>query len=184
MNYLYNSVDGVILISSAEGWGLALTESLLSGTPFIANVTGGMQDQMRFIDNEGNWFTPSIDIPSNHRGTYKKCGEWALPVFPTSRSIQGSVPTPYIFDDRCDTDDVAKQIMNLYKMGKEKRKEIGLKGSEWARSDEAGFTHEHQAKRISKHIDKLLETWEPREKFEFLKDTDYKKRVLRHKLIY
>ena len=74
--------------------------------------------------------------------------------------------------------------MNLYKMGKEKRKEIGLKGSEWARSDEAGFTHEHQAKRISKHIDKLLETWEPREKFEFLKDTDYKKRVLRHKLIY
>ena len=44
---------------AAEGWGLALTESLLTGTPFIANVTGGMQDQMRFIDNEGKWYTNS-----------------------------------------------------------------------------------------------------------------------------
>ena len=59
MNCLYNIADGVILLSSAEGWGLSLTEAMLTGTPFIANVTGGMQDQMRFIDNEGNWFTPS-----------------------------------------------------------------------------------------------------------------------------
>jgi glycosyltransferase involved in cell wall biosynthesis len=54
---LYNSADGVILLSSAEGWGLSLTESLLTGTPFIANVTGGMQDQMRFVDENGNWLT-------------------------------------------------------------------------------------------------------------------------------
>ena len=52
MNLLYNSADGVIQISNAEGWGLSLTEAMLTGTPFIATVTGGMQDQMRFEDEE------------------------------------------------------------------------------------------------------------------------------------
>ena len=55
MSYLYNYADVYILLSSAEGWGLALTESLLTGTPIIANVTGGMQDQMRFEDENGDW---------------------------------------------------------------------------------------------------------------------------------
>ena len=57
---------------------------MLTGTPIIANVTGGMQDQMRFVDENGKWFTPSPDVPSNHRGTYKEHGEWAFPVYPTS----------------------------------------------------------------------------------------------------
>ena len=48
MNLLYNSTDCQILLTSNEGWGLSLTEAILSGNPIIANVTGGMQDQMRF----------------------------------------------------------------------------------------------------------------------------------------
>ena len=52
MSLLYNCADVTILLSSAEGWGLSLTESLLTGTPIIANVTGGMQDQMRFKDTK------------------------------------------------------------------------------------------------------------------------------------
>ncbi len=48
MNLLYNSSDAQILLTSNEGWGLSLTEVLLVGNPIIANVTGGMQDQMRF----------------------------------------------------------------------------------------------------------------------------------------
>ena len=184
MNLLYNCVDAVILCSSAEGWGLALTEALLTGRPIIANVTGGMQDQMRFIDSDGKWFTPSVDIPSNHKGTYKECGEWAFPVFPAVNSIQGSVPTPYIYDDRCRPEDIAEQIMTVYKLSPEERKRRGKAGSDWARSEEAGFTHYHQGKRIIENFDKLFETWKPRERFEFVKDTDYKKRVLRHKLVY
>ena len=54
MNWLYNMADANVLLSSNEGWGLSLTESLLSGTPFIANTTGGMQDQMRFV-KDGKW---------------------------------------------------------------------------------------------------------------------------------
>ncbi len=100
LNFIYNSSDCQILLTSNEGWGLSLTEAILVGNPIIANVTGGMQDQMRFEDEEGNWFTPSVDIPSNHTGKYKKCGEWALPIFPTNLTLVGSPSTPYIFDSR------------------------------------------------------------------------------------
>lgn len=184
MNLLYNSVDGVILISSAEGWGLALTESLLTGTPFIANVTGGMQDQMRFENDKGEWIDFTPDFPSNHKGTYTKHGEWVLPVYPTNLSIVGSPQTPYIYDDRCSAEDAAKQILNLYNMGDEARKDIGKKGLEWASSDEAGLTAKKMSNRIIEGMDELFDTWEPREKFEFLKDTDFEKKVLKHKLIY
>ena len=101
LNFLYNSADVQILCTSNEGWGLTLTEGMLTGTPIIANVKGGMQDQMRFIDENGKWFTPSPDVPSNHRGTYKKHGKWVLPVYPSNSSIVGSPATPYIFDSRC-----------------------------------------------------------------------------------
>jgi len=37
-----------------EGWGLGLTESLTAGRMIIAPVQGGMQDQMRFEDENGD----------------------------------------------------------------------------------------------------------------------------------
>jgi len=184
MNMLYNFADGVILLSSAEGWGLSLTEALLTGTPFIANVTGGMQDQMRFEDENGNWINFNADFPSNHKGTYKKHGKWALPVYPSNLSIVGSPATPYIYDDRCNAEDAAERIMELYSMSKEERQERGRAGLEWATSDEAGFTSEQMSQRIIEGMDELFNTWQPREKFEFTSDTDFEPRVLKHKLSY
>jgi glycosyltransferase involved in cell wall biosynthesis len=184
MSYLYNISDGVALLSSNEGWGLALTEALLTGTPFIANVTGGMQDQMRFEDDKGNWYTPTSDVPSNHRGTYKKHGNWAFPIFPTNISLQGSPATPYIFDDRCSWEDAAIQIENLYNLPSAERKSRGLEGYRWATSDEAGFTSEKMCNRIIKAVDNLFASWVPRPKYEFITDTTVEKQVLPHKLIY
>ena len=184
LNYLYNIADVQILLTSNEGWGLSVTEAILSGTPVIANVTGGMQDQMRFTDNEGKWFTPSPDIPSNHRGTFKEHGEWAFPVYPTSRSIQGSPPTPYIYDDRCRWEDAMERLIEVYNLDPEDRKQRGLKGREWAISDEAGFTSKHQAKRVINAIDELFETWKPREKYELINANEYNGRFLNHKIIY
>jgi len=184
MNLLYNCVDGVILLSSAEGWGLSLTEALLTGTPFIANVTGGMQDQMKFVDKNGKWIEFDSNFPSNHKGTYKECGEWALPVFPSNLSIVGSPQTPYIYDSRCNPEDAAERIMELYQMGGEERKKRGKAGKNWAVSKEAGFTSKQMSQRIIEGIDELFDTWQPREKFEFLKDTDFDTRVLKHKLHY
>jgi glycosyltransferase involved in cell wall biosynthesis len=184
MNLLYNSTDVQIQLTSNEGWGLSLTEAILSGNPIIANVTGGMQDQMRFTDEKGLWFTPDENIPSNHRGTYKECGPWAFPVFPTSISIVGSPPTPYIFDDRCEAGDAANQLMEVYNLDPERRKAIGLMGREWATGNEAGFTAEKQGERVIENIDKLFETWEPRPKYELVKSTPLKKKVAQHNLVY
>ena len=184
LNWLYNIADVHILLSSNEGWGLANTESMLAGTPIIANVTGGMQDQMRFIDENGKWFTPSADVPSNHRGTYKEHGEWAFPVYPTSRSIQGSPPTPYIYDDRCTWEDAFERIKECYNLGRKELKRRGLKGREWALSDEAGFTSTHQAKRVINALDELFDVWEPREKYEVINANNYKGKFLNHKIIY
>ena len=184
MNLFYNSADCYIQLSNAEGWGLSLTESMLTGTPFIAAVTGGMQDQMRFEDKNGNWIEFNGEFPSNHHGKYKKHGEWAFPVYIKASSLVGSPPTPYIYDDHHDINDAADQIMKVYKMSKEDRKAIGKKGYDWAKSDEAGFTSEKMTNRIIEGIEELFATWKPREKYQFLKDTDYEKRVLPHKLVY
>jgi hypothetical protein len=184
MNLLYNNCDAQILLSSNEGWGLSLTEALLVGNPIIANVTGGMQDQMRFEDENGNWFTPDANIPSNHTGKYKKHGEWAFPVYPSSRSLQGSPQTPYIWDDRCTPEDAAEQIMNVYMEGATGRIERGLKGREWALGEESGFTAKVMGERVIKNLDELFKTWTPRESYNIISANEYKAEVVNHKLVY
>ena len=183
LNYLYNIADAQILLTSNEGWGLTITEAILAGTPIIANVTGGMQDQMRFEDKDGKWFTPTADFPSNHNGTLTKHGEWVFPVYPTSRSIQGSPQTPYIFDDRCKWEDATERIKELYNLPRAERKARGLKGREWA-VGEAGFTSEKQAERVIEAFNELFSTWKPKEKYEITNATEYKGKFLPHKLYY
>ena len=184
MGWLYNCTDVQIQLTSNEGWGLSLTEAMLCGNPIIANVTGGMQDQMRFEDHNGKWFTPDANIPSNHRGTYKKHGEWAFPVFPSNISIQGSVPTPYIFDDRCNPSDAAQQLLNVYNLNKEQRYKIGQTARKWAMGDEAGFTSEKMCYRVIENLDKLFDTWTPRKKYEIIKFDVTTSKVVPHKLEY
>jgi hypothetical protein len=183
MNYLYNASDVQILLTSNEGWGLSLTEAILAGKMIIANTTGGMQDQMRFV-RDGKWMEVDADFPSNHNGTYKEHGEWALPVYPTSRSIQGSPITPYIWDDRCTSEDASSRIKEAYEMSKEERTQRGLKGREWAIGDEAGFTGEKMGQRIIQNLDVLFSTWKPRKNYELINTKNTEKRVLNHKLQY
>jgi len=147
-------------------------------------VTGGMQDQMRFEDKDGNWIDFDENVPSNHRGTYKKHGKWALPVYPTSLSLVGSPKTPYIWDDRCTPEDAAKQIRTLYDMSKKERQKIGKAGYDWVTSKEAGFTAKVMGERVIEGMDELFSSWEPKKTFTFTKDTDRQRKVLNHKLIY
>jgi len=184
MNYLYNLADVTVLPSSNEGWGLSLTESMMSGTMIIANVTGGMQDQMRFEDENGDWIKFDENFPSNHFGTYKKCGKWALPVFPSNSALVGSPKTPYIFDDRLDFRELASTLMESYKMSKKEIKERGLAGREWVISDESMASAKNMNKNIITNFDKLFETWKPRPKFYFSKIDKLPIKTLTHKLVY
>jgi glycosyltransferase involved in cell wall biosynthesis len=187
MNLLYNITDAIALISSNEGWGLSLTEGMMCGKPIIATVTGGMQDQMRFEDNDGNWFTPSKEIPSNHFGTYKKHGNWAFPVYPSNMSLVGSIPTPYIWDDRADFRDIATAIGEVYatKMyGPEEYKEKCNAAREWVTSDESMMSARWMAKNVIDGINETFDTFKPRAKFELLKIETLKEKSIPHPLTY
>ena len=184
LNLLYNLSDIVVLPSSNEGWGLSLTEAMMCGKMIIANVTGGMQDQMRFENEKGEWVKFDENFCSNHFGTYKKCGEWAIPVFPSNLSLVGSVPTPYIWDDRLDFRDLAKALKEGLDLGKEEREKRGKAAHAWVTSDESMMSARWMSNNIIKYIDQTLATWKPRKSFELIKVEKYPVKKLRHKLVY
>ena len=169
LNYLYNVSDCHMFFTDNEGWGLGLTESLTAGKMIIAPVQGGMQDQMRFEDENGIWINFTTEHPSNADGKYKKCGEWAMPIFPKTRSVKGSPLTPYIFSSQCSIEDAAITLMKVYKMGPEERNRRGLKGREWILSKESGFTSKEMGQRFIDNIDLLFEKWEPQSRFTLTK---------------
>ena len=172
LNYIYNISDAHMFFTDNEGWGLGLTESLMAGRMIIAPVQGGMQDQMRFEDENGDWIDFSTEHPSNADGKYKKCGKWAMPIFPKTRSVKGSPMTPYIFASQCSIEDAAIALMKVYKMGPEERQERGLAGRDWVLSDESGFTSKRMGQGFIDNIDKLLKEWKPQPRFTVVKVDD------------
>jgi len=171
MNYLYNIADVTMLISSNEGWGLSLTESMMAGTMIVANVTGGMQDQMRFEDSTGAWIDFTEELPSNHKRTVESCGEWAVPVFPADIALVGSIATPYIYDDRCNVEDVAQALQQVWHMPQHMRSRAGMAGREWAMSDESGMSARKMSQNMIDSIETCLATYKPRKRFEIHKLT-------------
>jgi glycosyltransferase involved in cell wall biosynthesis len=183
MNLLYNIADVTALISSNEGWGLSLTESMMAGRMIIANTTGGMQDQMRFVDDNNSWINFDKDFPSNNIGKYKNHGEWAVPVYPSNLSIVGSLPTPYIFDSRADIRDITKAINDVYILPKEERINKGLKGREWVTSDESMMSANNMSKNIINAVEETLSNWKPRKRFELIKTEKLPNKKVQHKLL-
>lgn len=184
VNLLYNIADVTCLISSNEGWGLSLTESMMAGRMIVSNVTGGMQDQVRFEDETGKWIDFNDKFCSNHFGTYKKHGKWAEPVFPTNMSIVGSIPTPYIFDDRCDFRDVAKAIQRVYELSPEERKQRGMAGRDWVLSDEAMMSARNMCKNVISTIEDTFTQFKPKKNFEFIKIDKLPRKKIVHPLVY
>lgn len=175
LNWLYNISDCVFYMSSAEGFGLSANEGLLCGTMLVAPVTGGLQDQMRFEDEDGNWIQVNEQFLSNHRGTYKKCGEWALPIFPKARVLQGSIPTPYIFDDFCDAEDASERLLEIYNMSSEERDRRGESGRQWVLGPESRMSNLEMCKNFIGSVDLLLNNWKPKKPYEMIQVEPKKK---------
>ncbi len=172
LNYLYNIADATINNSSAEGFGISTLESLMAETPIIVNVTGGLQDQCGFEDEDQNCLDPDIhfdyDWGTNEDGRYKNCGEWAIPIFPNNRSIIGSIPTPFICDARTSIEDVTNAIHEMYKKSSDQRSIDGKKGREFALS-EGRMSADFMARSFMEGIDRTLEKWTPRSRFDLYK---------------
>ena len=173
LNWLYNLSDCTINIAGNEGFGLVTAESVMAGTPIILNVTGGMQDQCGF-KKDGKYFTAEDykEIGSLH--DYRKWedkvthGEWVKPVWSRVQTMVGSVPTPYIIDDKVDVVEVSEAIRYWYDKTPEERKEAGLKGREEFMG-EMGLSAKNQNKCMADGIEKAIANFKPKERYKLYK---------------
>ena len=105
MPIFYNMADVTINISDAEGFGLATLESLSCGTPIIATMTGGLQEQ--------------VSGPNGMNG---------IGLYAASKAIIGSQQVPYIYEDRVSKKAFMAALNQMYDGGEEFRKELGDNG--------------------------------------------------------
>jgi glycosyltransferase involved in cell wall biosynthesis len=172
LNYLYNLADISANIASNEGFGLGTAESVMAGTPIVVNVTGGLQDQCGFKKEDGTYVMAedfSDTFQTNAEGRYKEHGEWVKPVFPAVRTLQGSIPTPYIFDDIASYKETGEAIYQWWLTSAEERKAAGLKGREHFMKPEIGLSAESMGNNFIKDINTCFEKWQPRKKIESVK---------------
>jgi glycosyltransferase involved in cell wall biosynthesis len=173
LNLIYNIADCTINIANNEGFGLATAESVMAGTPIIVNVTGGLQDQIGF-KKDGKLLTHEdyVEIGSLHKWREwedeVEAGEWAIPVWSRAQSLAGSVPTPYIWDDRVDVVEVSEAMLKMYNTPKEERISAGLKGREMFIND-MGLSHTNMCKTLVDGIEATFQNWKPRRRFEVFK---------------
>ena len=176
LNAMYNLADVTINMASNEGFGLGTCESLMAGTPIIVNVTGGLQDQCGFkIDGKFVTYKDYDEIKSFHDDRKWKdnssltWGDWVKPIWPSNRSLAGSIPTPYIFDDRCRFDDAGQAIKDWYDEGKEKRKEYGMKGHDFVMSEQSMMSGTAMSNNFIKQMDNAFDKWKSRKRFSIFK---------------
>lgn len=104
MAMMYNGADATICISDAEGFGLSCLESLSCGTPVIANLTGGLQDQV----TDGKEF-------------------FGIGIQPSSKAVIGSQQVPYIYEDRISKEDFISALHTIHEMSDEDRETLSQK---------------------------------------------------------
>ena len=102
---MYNAADCTINVSDAEGFGLATLESLSCGTPIIATMTGGLQEQV----TDGDKF-------------------FGIGVEPASKAIIGSQGIPWIYEDRLNGKEVVDAMQLMVEMPKDEIKKLGAAG--------------------------------------------------------
>ena len=168
LNFYYNNADATLNIASNEGFGLSSAESLMAGTPIISNVTGGLQDQLGYKNDDGTEFFPTEDLTTNHTGILKNHGPWAYPIIPSNRSLQGSLETPYIFDDRAKLEDIATGMVYWYNKTREERKLAGSIGREWLITN-AGMESKIMSSKMADAINICIDTFTPKPKVEIIK---------------
>lgn len=111
LSLMYNSVDCVLNIADAEGFGLSNSEALACEIPVIANLTGGIVEQI----------TDGINT-------------FGIGLTPVSRYIIGTpaindiMAVPYIFEDRFANKDLLDAMLKMYNMTKQERNNLGKLG--------------------------------------------------------
>ena len=80
----------------------------------------------------------------------------------------GSVPTPYIIDDKVDIYEVTDAIRYWYDIPREDRKKMALKGREEFLG-EMGLNHTNMCQTLVDGIETTFKNWKPKDKFNVYK---------------
>ena len=121
---IYSAADCTINISDAEGFGLSTFESLACETPVIVTMTGGLQEQVTYLDK----VTDDIMFKRNKKNKSIVEYEHGIGLEPISKSIIGSQQVPFIYEDRLNQKQISEALMKMYEFGAPKRKELGVAG--------------------------------------------------------
>jgi len=138
MRMLYGITDAVVNISYAEGFGLGTLEAMMCGKPIIAVKTGGMTRQV--IDHRDGTFN-------------------GIPLDVDCKKLVGSQATPYIVEDIVKPERVAEAYWDMYKLGNDARKELGLKAMRYAHQE---FNLENLIKTWDEGLEDVITNWRSR----------------------
>ena len=177
LNYIYNLADVTINIAGNEGFGLTTAESVMAETPIIVNVTGGLQDQCGFkrnvsedvMNDKWEYFTADDYIKIGSLHEWRKWeeilrhGEWVKPIWPRVQTMVGSVPTPYIIDDKVDVNEVALAIKYWYDKTPFQRSKAGKAGREWMKT-EGGLNSENMCLQMHNAIKDTFKNFKPKQR--------------------
>ena len=148
----------------------------MAGTPITVNVSGGLQDLCGFrLNNKLLTHKDYDEIQSLHddrkwaSNPDLTWGDWVKPVWPSNRSMVGSIPTQYIFDDRCRFDDVAQAMKDWFDEGSDKRMEYGMKGHDFVMSDDAMMSANAMSDKFINHMETACDKWTPRKRYTLFK---------------
>lgn len=135
MSLLYNSFDTIVNRSSNEGFGLPTLEMMMCGKPIIAIKTGGLTRQVENLE------------------TGEKYG---IALEPEVKTLAGNQMVPYIYEDFISHETLAKAFMEMYELGPEGRKELGLKAMKHAHED---YDLNNVVKLWDSSLSKVIESW-------------------------
>jgi glycosyltransferase involved in cell wall biosynthesis len=175
LNQVLNVSDVSINICGNEGFGLGTAEAVMAGTPIIVLTTGGLQDQCGFRWKDSGELVTAEDYVKigslhNWRDSQDKVtyGEWVKPVWAKAQTMTGSVPTPYIIDDKIDIQDLADAMRYWYDIPKEERKKRGLVGHEFFKGPN-GYHAQRMCDTLIEGMEGAFENWKPRKRFDLFK---------------
>jgi len=135
MNVLYNISDFCLNISFAEGFGLSTLESMMTGTPIIAQTTGGLTRQ----------------VVDHRDGT-----ENGVALRTEFRTLVGSQGVPYIYEDYVSTETTAQGIMKIYDLSPDERKDLSDKVLKYVDSE---FKYENMIDAWDKTLENTIQNW-------------------------
>jgi glycosyltransferase involved in cell wall biosynthesis len=149
-------------VSDAEGFGLYTFESMACGTPIIATLTGGLQEQVVDIDKVSHEYI--LERNSKNSGKIIETDR-GIGLEPSSKAIIGSQQVPYIYEDRLSEKQVVDALLKMYEYGNEKRDNLGKNCRKYVLENYSYEIFSERWEKIMLDVHKKFGSWETRKNY-------------------